>query len=64
MTDKTIQKKLFKKILQFPTEKITEVEDFVAFLLTRKTDRQLTREAQQLSEPVFAADWDNDRDAD
>jgi hypothetical protein len=64
MTGKTIQQPLFEKILQLPTDKIMEVEDFVDFLLTRKIDRQLTREAQQLSEPVFAAVWDNTDDAE
>lgn len=63
MADKMIQK-IFKKILQLPTEKITEVEDFVDFLLTRTKEQQLSREAQRFSEALFAAVWDNDRDAD
>lgn len=64
MTNTTIQQPLLDKILRLPTEKITEVEDFVDFLLTRTIDQQLTREAERLSESVFAAVWDNTEDAD
>jgi hypothetical protein len=64
MTGKTIQQPLFEKILQLPTEKILEVENFVDFLLTRMADRQLTRGAERLSETAFAAVWDNAEDAD
>jgi hypothetical protein len=64
MTGKTIQQPLFEKILQLPTEKILEVENFVDFLLKRMADQQLTRGAERLSEPAFAAVWDNAKDAD
>ncbi len=64
MTVNTIQQPLFEKILQLPTDKIMEVEDFVDFLLTRKIDQQLTREAERLSESVFSAVWDNAEDAE
>ena len=64
MTVNTIQQPLFEKILQLPTDKIMEVEDFVDFLLTRTLDQQLTREAKRLSESTFSAVWDNAEDAD
>lgn len=64
MTGKAIQQPLFDKILQLPSEKILEVEDFVDFLLMRMSDQSLTREAAKLSEASFAVVWDNPEDAD
>ena len=64
MTSKTIQQLWFEKIIKLLTKKITMVEGFVDFLLARTIDKQLTREAQQLSEPLFSAVWDNDQDVD
>ncbi|MGB7413180.1 MAG: hypothetical protein WA902_03145, partial [Thermosynechococcaceae cyanobacterium] len=56
---KAIKKPLFDKILQLPSEKILEMEDFVDFLLMRMSDQSLTCKAAKLSEASFAAVWDN-----
>lgn len=55
---------LIKKIRNLPPDKITEVEDFVDFLLEKSDNIRLTRAAAKLSEAAFAQIWDNDEDAD
>jgi hypothetical protein len=54
---------LIEKIKALPPEKIAEVVDFVDFL-TSRDDRLLVRSATKISEPAFAAVWDNPDDAE
>ncbi|HJT23243.1 MAG TPA: toxin-antitoxin system, antitoxin component, Xre family protein [bacterium] len=54
---------LIKKIESLPADKISEVEDFVEFLKSKGSDRQLTKAASKLSEKSFARVWDNPEDA-
>lgn len=56
-------KDLLEKINALPPDKIAEVVDFVDFLAYRD-DRLLMKSASSLSEPVFAAVWDNPDDAE
>jgi len=56
-------KELIEKIRALPPEKIAEVVDFVDFL-AHKDDRLLVRVASKISEPVFAAVWENSDDAE
>jgi hypothetical protein len=58
------------KIQSLPAAQRSQVEDFVDFLLTKlasqgagSDDRQLRQVAAKLSEPAFAAVWDNAEDA-
>ena len=54
---------LIEKLKALPPERRAEVEDFIDFLHTRETDRQLAQAAAQLSAPAFSAVWDNPDDA-
>lgn len=54
---------LAEKIRSLPPEKRMEVEDFVDFLLSRTQERDLVQATTRLSEPAFAAAWDNEEDA-
>ena len=54
---------LLNKILALPPQRLAEVEDFVDFLCAREADSRLTPVAAKISEPSFAAVWDNDEDA-
>jgi hypothetical protein len=54
---------LIQKIRQLPPQRLAEVEDFVDFLHARSGDQALVRAATKLSEPGFAAVWDNQEDA-
>jgi hypothetical protein len=56
-------KELLDKIKSLPPEKIAEVVDFVDFLAQRD-DRRLVEAASRVSEPVFAAIWNNPDDAE
>jgi hypothetical protein len=58
------------KIQSLPAAQQSQVEDFVDFLLTKlasqlavSEDSQLRQAAAKLSEPAFAAVWDNAEDA-
>ena len=53
---------LMERIQALPPERIAEVEDFVAFITAREQDRALVRSAAAVSEPAFAAIWDNPED--
>lgn len=54
---------LIEKILQLPPTRQAEVVDFVDFLRSRETDRELTQAASQTATASFSAVWDNDSDA-
>ncbi|PYS57037.1 MAG: toxin-antitoxin system, antitoxin component, Xre family protein [Acidobacteria bacterium] len=56
-------KELIEKIKALPPDKIAEVVDFVDFLAQRD-DRVLVEAASKMSEPAFAAVWDNPDDAE
>ncbi|MCT7988267.1 hypothetical protein NG794_07785 [Laspinema sp. D6] len=43
---------------------MTEVEDFVDFLLEKQDQIRLSRAAAKLSETAFSKIWDNEEDAD
>ncbi len=50
---------LLRQIEALPAARVAEVEDFVAFLAAREQAQALTRAAAAVSEPAFAAVWDN-----
>ena len=56
--------KLIEKIRSLPPDKITVLEDFLDFLLTRSEARFLVYTATKLSEAAFAKIWDNPEDAE
>ena len=56
------EQSLMEKIRGLPPEKISEVEDFVDFLLMQN-ERRLTRAATKLSEDAFRKVWDNPEDS-
>ena len=58
----TIPAELLTKLAALPAERIAEVEDFVDFINLRERSASV-REAMALSEPAFAAVWDNPDDA-
>ena len=55
---------LMKKIRSLPPDKITVLEDFIDFLLTRSEESLLTYSATKLSEAAFPKIWDNPEDAE
>lgn len=54
---------LLDKIRQLPPQRLAEVEDFIDFPRLREDDLRLAQAASRVSEPAFAAEWDNDEDA-
>ncbi|WP_341739941.1 toxin-antitoxin system, antitoxin component, Xre family protein [Microcoleus sp. CAWBG640] len=56
--------KLMEKIRSLPPDKITVLEDFLDFLLTRSEAHLLVYNATKLSEAAFAKIWDNPEDAE
>ena len=58
------ERELIEKIRALSPERVSEVEDFVDFLLQRDMDRRLVRAAARLSEDAFRKVWDNTDDAD
>lgn len=54
---------LIEKILQLPPTRQAEVIDFVDFLRSRETERELTQAASQTAASRFASVWNNDADA-
>ena len=56
--------KLMEKIRSLPPDKITVLEDFLDFLLTRSEYNLLVYTATKLSEAAFAKIWDNPEDAE
>lgn len=64
MTDATLETlELVEKIQSLPLLKRSQVEEYVDFLLARLADRLIVTAAATLSEPSFAAVWDNEDDA-
>ncbi len=53
---------LFDKIAALPAERIAEIALFVDFVTAREHNDEW-RQAMKMSEPEFAAVWDNDEDA-
>jgi hypothetical protein len=58
------------KIQSLPADRLSQVEDFVDFLLAKlasqassSEDHMIRQAAAKLSEPAFAAVWDNEEDA-
>jgi hypothetical protein len=62
-TNRTHIRELIDKLESLPPERIAEVEDFIDFLKSRDTDRQLAHAAAMTSEATFAKVWDNPDDA-
>lgn len=56
--------KLIEKIRSLPPDKITVLEDFIDFLLTRSEARLLVYAVTKLSEAAFTKIWDNPEDAE
>jgi hypothetical protein len=54
---------LIDKLEGLPPERIVEVEDFIDFLKSRESDRQLTYAATKIAEPSLQKVWDNPDDA-
>ncbi len=54
---------LIEKLNSLPTERISEVEDFIDFLKHREAGYQLTRSASKTAEQSFNKIWDNPDDA-
>ena len=52
-----------EKIDRLPLERLSEVNDFIDFLLERESDSALIRAAGALGETSFAQVWDNPDDA-
>ncbi len=55
--------RLVSKLRELPSDRLAEVEDFVDFLRERVRDREMVRAVADISEPAFAAVWDNPDDA-
>lgn len=55
---------LLEKLRALPPERRAEVEDFIDFLQNREVDHHLVRSAAQVSEPAFAAVWNNPDDTE
>lgn len=55
---------LLEKLRALPPERRAAVEDFIDFLQNRESDHHLVRSAEQVSEPAFAAVWNNPNDAE
>jgi len=53
---------LLEKMQALPPERLSEVEDFVDFIVAREQERTLTRAALAASTPAFAAIWNNPDD--
>lgn len=55
---------LIEKWKSLPPQRRAQVEDFVDFLLSRKSDQPLGQASAQMSEPAFKAVRVNPDDAD
>jgi hypothetical protein len=54
---------LQSKIRDLPKERLDELEDFIDFLRSRASNRQLVRAAAKLGEASFARAWSDGDDA-
>lgn len=55
---------LLQKLASMPTQRLSEVEDFVDFLASRDRQRSLAQAAMTVSAPTLAKLWDNPDDAE
>jgi len=53
---------LIEKIDRLPPARVAEVADFVDFLASRDTDRELAHAVTAAAVPAFAKVWDNPED--
>ena len=53
---------LIEKIDRLPPARVAEVADFVDFLASRNTDRELAQAVTASAVPAFAKVWDNPDD--
>ena len=53
---------LIEKIDRLPPARVAEVEDFVDFLASRDTDRELAQAVTAAAVPAFTKVWDNPED--
>ena len=58
------EQSIIQKLRLLPPERIVEVEDFVDFLQARDLERNLVKQAGQVSEAAFATIWDNSDDSE
>ncbi|MGD0838827.1 MAG: toxin-antitoxin system, antitoxin component, Xre family protein [Polyangia bacterium] len=58
----TARELLIEKIDRLPPARVAEVEDFVDFLTSRDTDRELAQAVTAAAAPSFAKIWDNPDD--
>jgi hypothetical protein len=61
-SDKLVLERIIQKVEQLSPEEIREVENFINHL-NQRNNKNLTQAAVQLSEPSFAAVWDNQEDS-
>ena len=59
-----VEERVLEKLRELTPEKRAEVEDFIDFLRAREVEVALISSASVLSEPAFAAIWDNEEDAE
>lgn len=57
-----IEERLTKELRTLSVPQLAQVESFVASLQSRERDHDIARLAVPLSEPAFAAVWDNPED--
>jgi len=57
VTNRTRENTLVEKIMALPPEKISEVEDFVEFMLITHEDPHLKEATSKVSEASFAEVW-------
>jgi hypothetical protein len=63
MNTPAVEQDLIEKLRALPPHRRAEVEDFIDFLSSKDQERGLLAAAAKLSEPSFAAEWDNAEDA-
>ncbi|HBF12858.1 MAG TPA: toxin-antitoxin system, antitoxin component, Xre family protein [Deltaproteobacteria bacterium] len=55
---------LVNKIKSLPPDALSEVLDFIEFLIQKNKKSSLTTMASRASEPTFEKEWDNPDDAE
>ena len=53
---------MIDKLSSLPEERLVEIADFIDFLVMRERERTLSQVAGAMSEPAFAAVWNNPED--